>query len=105
MHAHQVRCYHDAMNIEPLNETNIRAIIESDGGNGWKNSPDTWADRLRKNMTKEQVTLVAMENSQAPGYGSLVWRSAYRRFADSGVPEIHDVATVKKLRRLAMLEA
>lgn len=102
MQIHQVRCYHHTMDIEPLNETNIHAIIESDGGNGWKNSPVTWADRLRKNRTKEQVTLVALENSQALGYGSLVWQSAYRRFAESGVPEIHDVATAKPFRRLGV---
>ena len=90
------------MDIEPLNDANIRAIVESDGGNGWKHDPTVWAACQRKADAGERVTLVAMQDDKALGYGSLVWRSSYKRFAASGIPEIHDVATAKRFRRMGV---
>lgn len=86
------------MDIELLNEANIRAIIAGGGGNGWKHHPLFWAERLSKTDAGEQTTLVAMKDGQALGYGSLVWRSVYARFAANDIPEIHDVATAKHFR-------
>jgi GNAT superfamily N-acetyltransferase len=87
------------MDIEPLNFSHIKAIVESDGGNGWKHDADIWADRLRKTKANEQATVVALIDGRAVGYGSLVWKSGYSSFAENGIPEIHDIATCKQFRR------
>ncbi|MEM1374280.1 MAG: GNAT family N-acetyltransferase [Pseudomonadota bacterium] len=87
------------MDIEPLSVANIKAIIESDGGNGWKHDADIWADRLRKTEANEQATVVVLIDGRAVGYGSLVWQSGYTPFAESDTPEIHDLVTAKRCRR------
>ncbi len=87
------------MDIEPLSVSNIKAIVESDGGNGWKHDADIWADRLRKTRANDQATVVALIDGRAVGYGSLVWESGYSSFAENGIPEIHDVAVCKHFRR------
>jgi len=86
------------MKIEALSATNIQFIVESDGGNGWKHDAAVWADRLRKTEDNEQVTLVALIEGQAVGYGSLVWTPDYSSFAEAGIPEVHDVVTAKRYR-------
>ena len=49
----------------------------------------------RENQSQERVTLLAVEASadgeRVVGYGNVLWRSGYKPFAASGVPEIVDL--------------
>lgn len=81
------------MMIEPLTPAHVASILSQNGGNGWNTREDHWSNVLRQVEAGERATLVALLDEQTVGYGSILWRSSYPRFAAANVPEIHDLAT------------
>ncbi|MBN9334594.1 GNAT family N-acetyltransferase [Devosia sp.] len=86
------------LEIEPLNPALVDAIVQRDGGNGWKNDPTGWVNILSQHNAGARLVLVASEAGAPVGYGSLVWRSGYPPFADAGTPELHDLVTARSHR-------
>lgn len=86
------------LRIEPLNQANRDAILSCDGGNGWKNNPDIWAEILQQHKAGERFVLVAMEENHAAAYGSILWQSGYPAFAAQRIPELQDLVTAKASR-------
>lgn len=86
------------LKIEPLNQANRDAILSCDGGNGWKSDPNIWREILRQHEAGERFVLVAMEESHATAYGSLLWHSGYPAFAARHIPEMHDLVTARAYR-------
>jgi GNAT superfamily N-acetyltransferase len=86
------------LEIEPLNPALVDAIVQCDGGNGWKNDAADWVNILGLHTAGTRHVLVASEAGTPVGYGSLVWRSGYPPFADAGTPEPHDLVTARSHR-------
>lgn len=84
--------------IEPLNPALVDVIVQRDGGNGWKNDAAAWMNILSQHTAGTRLVLVASEAGAPVGYGSLLWRSGYPPFADTRIPELHDLATAKSHR-------
>lgn len=93
------------LRFEPLDQTNVSAILNCDGGNGWKNDPAAWAEILRQHTAGERLVLVAIEKNQAAAYGSLLWQSGYPAFASQRILELHDLVTAKAHRHRGIATA
>lgn len=46
----------------------------------------------------ERVTLVALSGDQVIGYTNLLWRSDYKRFSASDIPEINDLNVIEQFQ-------
>ena len=86
------------LSIAPLDQTKLTAIVNCDGGNGWKNGPAVWAEIFRQHVAGERFVLVAMEGNRAAAYGGLLWKSGYPAFASQDIPELHDLVTAQAYR-------
>lgn len=86
------------LEIAPLDETSMNAIIGCDGGNGWKNDSTAWAEIFNQHSAGARFVLVATGEKRAAAYGSLLWQSAYPAFASRRIPELHDLVTAKPHR-------
>lgn len=86
------------MNITPITPAHVASIIAQEGGNGWNQSDKHWSDVFRQVERGARAALVAVEDEQVVGYGSLLWRSSYPGFAAAGIPEVHDLATDRRQR-------
>ena len=93
------------LRFEPLDQINVNAILNCDGGNGWKNDPAVWTAVLRQHTAGDRLVLVAMEENQAAAYGSLLWQSGYPAFASHRMPELHDLVTAKAHRHRGIATA
>jgi GNAT superfamily N-acetyltransferase len=79
--------------VVPLAPGHIDAIVTTHGGNGWKQTRENWAPKLRAHNDGQCATRLAVLAGEVLGYGSLVWRSDHHAFAAAGIPEINDLVT------------
>lgn len=91
--------------IAPLDAARLEAILECDGGNGWKNARSDWVESLRQQAAGQRVVLVASIDDRPVGYGGLLWQSTYPAFATCGIPELHDLVTARDHRHRGVATA
>ncbi|GLQ08243.1 N-acetyltransferase [Devosia yakushimensis] len=87
-----------AVSIRPFLARDIEKILATDGGPAWKRWPEPWHDIVRQRDEGLRTVLIAADDGEVTGYGSLIWQSRYARFRDADVPEISDLVIAQSRR-------
>jgi GNAT superfamily N-acetyltransferase len=85
--------------IRELRGDDVPCIVATDGGVAWNGGLEKWSQRLAEHETGKRTVLLAVEEMNILGYGSLVWSSGYSFFHELGIPEIQDVVVAEQRRR------
>lgn len=87
------------MQIRELTPDDIPVIVATNGGAAWHGRIEKWNRRWHEQQHGSRVVMLAVEESNVLGYGSLLWNSEYLPFRTASMPEINDLVVAEAHRR------
>lgn len=60
----------------------------------WNKNCSWFKKYFEQHQRGERITLVALKDGKAVGYGNVLWKSEYQPFLENSVPEINDLAVI-----------
>jgi GNAT superfamily N-acetyltransferase len=93
--------YPPGMNIEirDLQNGDREKLALVEGGNGWNAAPELWAAYAAEHTQGRRLVVIAWEEEQPLGYGTLVWSPGYPSFCAASIPEINNLGVDVRVRR------
>jgi GNAT superfamily N-acetyltransferase len=88
-----------AMEVRKLQALDIPELSTSGRGAAWHGGLQKWKRYLEEQGDSRRVVLVAKDEAELVGYGSLLWKSAYPRFLAAAIPEVNDLVVAEGSRR------
>ena len=85
--------------IRELAEGDAAVIGATQASGAWHGGEAKWRTYFDEQRRGLRVCLLAVEDGEIHGYGSLVWRSQHPPFAEAGIPEVQDMVVGEAWRR------
>lgn len=94
------------MRIDLLTSADIEEMVDAFASLGWPGKDHAQYERyLLEQEAGSRVVLVAREDSDFSGYGTVLWTSNYAPFRDAGIPEVQDLNVLPSFRRRGIASA
>ena len=82
----------------PLAQSDIGEIAAAFAALGWNKPASQYEAYLREQDGGARQVIVARAAGRFAGYVTILWRSVYAPFAESGIPEVNDLNVLPDLR-------
>lgn len=90
---------HVDIEVRPLEASDAEPLVQAFAACGWSKPVELFERYLGEQQAGTRVCVVAASSGELAGYCTLLWRSEYAPFRESGTPEISDLNVLPHHRR------